>query len=160
MKEFDITIHVTMKNLQELTSEELLLVNSAKEATFRSYSPYSRFSVGAAVLLDDRTVVTGSNQENCAYPSGICAERTAIFYANSQYPDKAVSALCIAARDISGEFTAIPITPCGSCRQVLIETESRSGKDMKIILYGTEGIYIIQSAKTLLPVSFDSSFLQ
>lgn len=160
MKDFDITVHVVVKGVNELTDEELRLVESAKEATFRSYSPYSKFSVGAAVLLDNGVIVTGSNQENCAYPSGLCAERTAIFYANSQYPSNRVSALCIAARDVSGAFTTVPITPCGSCRQVLIETEKRGGKDIRIMLHGTDAVYFIESARSLLPVSFDDSFLK
>ena len=92
MEEFNISISVIKKNQDELTKEESTLVENAKEATFRSYAPYSRFCVGAAVLLEDGTIVTGSNQENSAYPSGICAERTTMFYANSQYPDKKVSA--------------------------------------------------------------------
>ncbi len=160
MKDFDITVHVSVKDVNELTDEELRLVDAAKDATFRSYSPYSKFSVGAAVLLDNGVIVTGSNQENCAYPSGICAERTAVFYANSRYPDNRVSVICIAARDSSGGFTAVPITPCGSCRQVLIETEKRGGGNMGIMLYGTDAVYCIESARSLLPVSFDETFLE
>ncbi|MCM1313442.1 MAG: cytidine deaminase [Bacteroides sp.] len=160
MKDFDITVHVVVKDVSELNGQELRLVESAKEAAFRSYSPYSKFCVGAAVLLDNGEIVTGSNQENCAYPSGICAERTAVFYANSQYPDNGVVAICIAARDASGEFTAVPITPCGSCRQVLIETENRGGRNIEIMLYGTDAVYFVESAKALLPVSFDDSFLK
>ena len=106
----------------ELESEDLKLVNAAKEATAGSWSPYSGFRVGAALRLDDGTVVTGSNQENAAYPSGLCAERTALFTAGHAHPGKAVTALAIAARNDKG-YTAQPITPCGACRQVLAETE-------------------------------------
>jgi len=159
MEEFNITISVIKKNENELTSEELAIVEKAKEATFRSYAPYSHFCVGAAALLEDGTIVSGSNQENSAYPSGICAERTTIFYANSQYPDLKVKSLCIAARGTDGEFTNRPISPCGACRQVLSETEDRAKEPIKVLLYGTDGTYIIKSVKDLLPVSFDASYL-
>lgn len=138
----------------ELTSSELQLLEAARQATYRSYSPYSNFSVGAAVLLADGTIVTGSNQENCSYPQGQCAERTAVFYANSRYPDQAVTMLCIAARGTDGQFTTAPVTPCGGCRQVLQETEQRQHSPIQIMLYGTDAIYIIPSAQLLLPLSF------
>ena len=111
MKQFNITIPFVQKAENELSSQEAALLEEAKRATFRSYSPYSHFSVGAAALLDDGTIVTGSNQENSAYPSGLCAERTAVFYANSRYPDRAVTLLCVAARDTAGRFTLRPIPP-------------------------------------------------
>lgn len=159
MKELSINIPVVFKQEDELSDEERRLLAEAKEATRRSYSPYSHFSVGAAVLLADGTIVAGSNQENSAFPSGLCAERTALFYANSRYPDEAVVAVCIAARDTSGRFTERPVAPCGSCRQVMVETEYRYHQDMRIYLYGTEGIYILPSARDTLPVHFDGSFL-
>ncbi len=139
----------------ELTVSELQLLEAARQATYRSYSPYSHFSVGAAVLLADGTIVTGSNQENCSYPQGQCAERTAVFYANSRYPDQAVTMLCIAARGTDGQFTATPVTPCGGCRQVLQETEQRQYSPIQIMLYGTDAIYIIPSAQLLLPLNFN-----
>lgn len=147
------------KTESELTPTEQLLVGEAKKATDRSYSPYSRFCVGAAVLLDDGTIVLGSNQENSSFPQGQCAERTAVFYANSQYPDKTVTAICVAARSADGGFIPRPISPCGGCRQVLSETEDRQKSPVKILLYGTEGIYIIESVKHLLPISFDESYM-
>lgn len=159
MEELDLHITVIKKNEDELTEEEKQLVEQAKEATYRSYAPYSNFRVGAAASLDNGVTVTGNNQENSAYPSGLCAERTTLFYANARYPEAKVKCLCIAARDTTGQFTKRPIAPCGACRQVMSETEDRGGVDMKIMLYGTDGIYIIRSAKDLLPVSFDSSFL-
>ena len=159
MKELNINIPVTIKTEDELNEQEKALLEAAKEATYRSYSPYSHFSVGAAVMLDDGTIVNGSNQENCAYPSGLCAERTALFYANSRYPDKAVTMLCCAARDTSGNFTPRPIPPCGGCRQVMSESEQRFKIPMKVMLYGTEGIYFIPSASDLMPVNFDASYL-
>lgn len=159
MEELNINISIVKKNETEVSEEDTKLIEKAKEATYRSYAPYSNFHVGAAALLDNGIIVSGSNQENSAYPSGICAERTTIFYANSQYPDAKVLKLCIAARDTTGEFTSRPISPCGACRQVLSETEHRGEAPMQILLYGTQGIYYIQSAKDLLPVTFDASFL-
>lgn len=159
MKHLNIDIPVDFKQEDELDEQERKLLSEAKEATHRSYSPYSHFSVGAALLLDDGTIVCGSNQENSAFPSGLCAERTALFYANSRYPDHAVKALCIAARDTSGQFTERPVAPCGSCRQVMVETEYRYQQDIRIFLYGQEGIYILNSARDMLPVHFDGSFL-
>lgn len=143
----------------ELTSTERRVVDKAKEATYNSYAPYSDFHVGAAALLDDGTIVSGSNQENCAYPSGICAERTAVFYANSQYPGKSIKMLCIAARNEEGDFINRPISPCGACRQVLLESEKRQNTPLKIILYGKNEILVIESASHLLPIQFDQSFL-
>lgn len=160
MKRIEKKLVIVQKELSELDAQELELLEAAKEATHRSYVPYSNFHVGAAVRLDDGSIVAGSNQENCAYPSGLCAERTALFSANSNYPDKAVTALCIAARDIHGEFTELPVAPCGACRQVMVETESRYKTPIKIMLYGTKGTYFIDSAKDLLPVDFDASFLE
>lgn len=160
MDKLTLTFDVCVKDELEFTAEEKQLVKTAKEATYRSYAPYSNFHVGVALMLDDGTIISGSNQENCAYPSGTCAERTAVFYANSKYPDKAVKILCIAARDMSGNFTESPIPPCGSCRQVLIETEKRGGMPMRIIMYGTSGSYIIESASLLLPIQFDRSCMK
>ena len=141
MKEIIKSVHITLKEEGELNEVEQELVAAAKEATFRSYAPYSRFCVGAAALLDNGEIVTGNNQENCAYPSGLCAERTTLFYANSRYPDVPVRTLCIAARDSSGSFTKEPISPCGACRQVMLETEHRFGRPMQVMLFGTNGIY-------------------
>ncbi len=159
MENIQITIPVIKKQENEFDPTERRLLQAAKEATQRSYSPYSKFSVGAAVLLADGSIVTGSNQENSAFPSGLCAERTAVFYANSQYPDTPVVALCIAARDTTGQFTRRPISPCGACRQVLIETENRFQTSIRILLYGTDGTYILESARDTLPVHFDNSYL-
>jgi len=145
--------------IEELDNLDKIAVENAKEATYKSYAPYSKFNVGAAVLLEDGTVVIGSNQENCAYPSGTCAERTTVFYANSQYPDKAIKVLCIAARNEHGEFLQRPISPCGACRQVLMESEKRQNTPIKTILYGTEEILVIESVSLLLPIQFDQSFL-
>lgn len=159
METLQFTFCYSRKTLAELTDEERTLVQHAREATYRSYAPYSHFSVGAAALLDDGTILTGSNQENSSYPQSQCAERTTVFYANSLHPDRAVRALCIAARGTDGAFTSRPITPCGGCRQVLSETEDRQKSPMKILLCGTDEVYIINTVKDLLPISFDTTYL-
>ena len=117
-----------------------------------------KYMTVAAVLLADGTIVSGSNQENAAFPSGTCAERTTVFYANSRYPDQPVCTLAIAARNESG-FVDIPIPPCGACRQVLLETEQRYRQPMHIILYGEKKIFLIDGVKSLLPLSFGAEFL-
>lgn len=158
MKEIKLEINIRSYAYEELDEEERRLVNAAREAATRSYAPYSRFHVGAAVLLANGIIVTGSNQENAAYPSGTCAERTAVFYANSQYPAQPIKVLAIAARDVL-DFTQKPVPPCGACRQVLLEAEQRYGCPMRILLYGTQGIYCLNGVKDLLPLSFGSEFL-
>ncbi len=157
MKQIDFTVTAQAFTFEELTPEQQTLVQRAKENTVRSYSPYSHFSVGAAVLLADGTIVNGANQENAAYPSGLCAERTAIFYANAQYPTTSVKAIAIACA-AEGVFTEMPGAPCGGCRQVLVETEHRFGQDMQIILYGEKATYIFPSAKSLMPFTFTNLY--
>ena len=144
---------------EELTPEEQQLVEVARQATFRSYSPYSHFSVGASVLLANGVILSGSNQENAAYPSGLCAERTVLFYANSQHPNQPITMMAIAARSEKG-FTEIPITPCGACRQVLAETERRFEQPIRILLYGETETIIIDGVKDLLPFLFDEDILK
>ena len=155
MKELDLHLHVLVKTEDELTPQEVKLLDEARRATYRSYAPYSHFSVGAAVELADGTIVCGSNQENAAYPSGLCAERTAVFYANSRYPDQPIRRICIVARDTKGQFLQRPISPCGACRQVLLEAEQRAKNAIEVLLYGTDGVYIISSSKDLLPLEFE-----
>ena len=152
-----LTIETTIKvyAYHELSTEERKLTESALEATYRSYAPYSNFHVGAAVLLENDVIVTGTNQENVAYPSGLCAERTALFYANSQYPDVPVKALAIVARDANDVAKHDIISPCGACRQVMVETEKRFRRPMKVLLCGAEEVYVAESASSLLPLTFD-----
>lgn len=159
MKTKLIQVSILVKEEQELSKDEQKLVDEACQATYRSYAPYSHFYVGAAVELVDGTIVSGSNQENAAYPSGLCAERTAVFYAGARYPDNPIRRLCIAARDSGGSPLCRPIAPCGACRQVLLEAEQRAGRPIEVLLYGTDGIYIVHSIKDLLPLEFDESFL-
>lgn len=156
MKDLIITAHIHVFQYDELSEADRSLIEAAKSATRNSYVPYSHFSVGAAVLLEDGTVVTGCNQENAAYPSGLCAERTTIFYANARYPQLAVKVLAIAART-EADFIEQPIPPCGACRQVILETENRFKQPIRILLFGKECIYEVQRVGDLLPLSFDAS---
>lgn len=159
MKNLTITTVIKVYQLHELDQADQELLLAAKEATKRSYAPYSHFSVGAAALLGNGVVVTGTNQENAAYPSGLCAERTTLFYANSQYPDQPVVTLAIAART-ERDFIEVPIPPCGACRQVILETEKRYKQPIRILLYGKEDIYEVNSICDLLPLSFDASAME
>lgn len=154
MREKTIEIKVKIFSFSELSEEKQMLIEKAKEVSFGAYAPYSQFSVGAAVLLENGEVVVGSNQENVAYPSGLCAERTAMFAANASYPRIAPKVLAIVAQT-GGKFLKNPITPCGACRQVILETEKRFGKEIVILLFGEEKIYEISSVKQLLPLAFD-----
>lgn len=153
MKELKQEISIRKYLYEELSDSDKRLIEAAKEATKRSYAPYSHFNVGAAVLLEDGTIVAGANQENAAYPSGLCAERTALFHAGSQYPDKAVITIAIAASNTEG-FTELPVTPCGACRQVLLETEMRYKHPIRVLMYGAAFTYEILGTKDLLPLSF------
>ncbi|MGN0056676.1 MAG: cytidine deaminase [Phocaeicola plebeius] len=157
MREIHLSLFAEVLRYEELSAEDQRLVDTAREATLRSYAPYSHFSVGAAALLENGETVSGTNQENAAYPSGLCAERTTLFYANSRYPTSAVLTLAIAARH-AAVLLARPIPPCGACRQVMLETEQRFGRPITILLTGTEEIYRIKGMKYLLPFAFDSAY--
>ncbi len=152
VRELKSTIQVCQPS--ELTPEEQHLLQLAIDATNRSYAPYSQFRVGAAVRLDNGLELTGSNQENAAYPSGLCAERTVLFYAGAQYPDRPVCMLAIAARGTDGQLTELPTSPCGSCRQVIIESEKRAGRPIRILLYGRKETYVIDGISVLMPLLF------
>lgn len=154
MKEKFINTKISVYAYTELSPEDKKLVDLAKNATKMSYAPYSEFYVGAALLLSNGEIVTGSNQENAAFPSGTCAERTSIYYAHSQYPEAKMEKLAIAAFH-KGKFTEEPVSPCGACRQAILEYE-KLGKDLiEIILYGEREVYVIQGIKALLPLQFD-----
>lgn len=153
MKKTDMSVVVEVYRYEELSEEYKQLIDKAKESTILSYSPYSHFAVGAAVLLDNGEIFCGANQENAAYPSGLCAERTVMFYTNANRPQVPVRALACACYT-NGHFTGKPGSPCGSCRQVLLETEHRFKKDIEILLYGENEIYVFPSAKSMLPHCF------
>jgi len=155
MKKSRIIIEVEeFSSLQELNQADLELLQEATLASETSYSPYSSFQVGAAVRLADGQIIKGSNQENAAYPSGICAERVALFYAQSKFPEIPVESIAIFAK--SAEFKLDkPITPCGSCRQVLAEVENRYGKKIRIIMGNNNShIQIVEGIESLLPLMF------
>lgn len=154
MKTLEIAAKIHILDETELTLEQKNVMEAAKSATLRSYSPYSQFKVGAACLLDNGEIVSGSNQENAAYPSGLCAERVTLFYAQSRYPEARVLKLCIVGRDSSGQFTKGVCAPCGGCRQVILEAEYRSGGPIEVLLPCEEGIYVINGISTLLPFGF------
>lgn len=142
-------------SLDELSAEDRVLAESAIEAMASAYAPYSKFSVGAAVRFIDGEIVKGSNQENAAYPSGICAERTALFYASASRPDVPMNALAIAASQ-NGELIPEPVAPCGACRQVMIQYQLKSKCPMKVFLVGGEKIRQFDKVEDLLPFIFDS----
>lgn len=153
MKQLTTAINYLLVQLDELTPTEQALVQKAIDATYNSYARYSNFHVGAACLLENGEVVIGANQENAAFPSGLCAERTAIFAAQANHPDQPITTLAIAARNVNGLLKS-PISPCGACRQVVLEIEDRYQRSVRILLYGTDGIYVFESIKDLLPFSF------
>lgn len=139
--------------LDELSEEQIILVNSAIKTARDAYAPYSEYHVGAAVRLANGEVVIGSNQENVAYPSGLCAERVAIFYAGARHPDVPVLSIAIAAIR-EGIIQEEPVAPCGACRQVLYEKESQGDSPMEIILYGGKMIQVFSKVTDLLPLPF------
>jgi len=153
MKEQNIQMAVRIYDFTELPLNYQKLIELAKEQTQSAYALHSHFQVGATVLLADGEIIGGNNQENLAYPSGLCAERVALFYANSQHPKTAVKAIAIAAFT-NGTFTEDPISPCGACRQVLLETETRFKQDIEILLYGKKEVFVIKRVSDLLPLCF------
>ena len=147
----DFRIH---KDIDSLDAESQSLLAKAKEMIPHAYAPYSHFRVSAVVLLEDGTLVTGTNQENAAYPSGICAERLAVFTANHQYPDKKIKKVIIIAQR-KDEAVLTPAASCGSCRQVLLEAENRQGKAFEIIMHTQSNEWVVApSAASLLPFGF------
>jgi cytidine deaminase len=153
MENLNIKLDISKCSVDELSEQDSILVATAKEATNNSYSPYSHFCVGAAVLLSDGTIVKGANQENAAFSVTICAERSAIFAAQAQHPELAIKAIAIAARNAEG-FTKEPVSPCGSCRQAMVEMEQKYSQPIHILLYGENGIYVMDSIRNLMPLSF------
>lgn len=154
MEELTLKSTLQVAQFEELTANEQRVIEVAKQSTYNSYAPYSHFHVGAALLLKNGIVIPGCNQENAAFPAGICAERSALFAAGAQYPDQPVMLLAIAVRNSKGEFLEEPASPCGPCRQVIIETETRFKQEVRILLYGTKYTYIIDGIKQLMPLSF------
>jgi cytidine deaminase len=160
MKEIYIETKLTVyESLNELTSDVQDLMHQAIEIRKNAYAPYSKFRVGCALLLDNGKVILGSNQENAAYPSGLCAERVAIFYSGSNYPNAKILKMAISATsDLTSNTTPIP--PCGSCRQSIAEYEMNQDLPIEMYFMGEFGeIYKSNSLKNLLPFTFDKNFL-
>lgn len=151
-KHIDIVFQ-EFKSADELPQEDRHLVEAAKEAVIGSYAPYSHFNVGAAVRLEGDIVVKGANQENAAYPSGLCAERTAMFAAGAQFPGRRFEALAIACFQ-NGELLDKPGYPCGACRQVMAQYEREAGKPLKIIVIGKEYLQVFVGVEKLMPFIF------
>ncbi len=143
----------------ELDSETRALIDEAKKMTRTSYSPYSHFAVGAALRMANGEIFSGSNQENAAYPSGLCAERTTLFYASAQRPDVPMSAIALATF-AHGDFLDESAAPCAGCRQVMLEYEHKFKQPIKVILYGKKHTYIFESVASLVPFSFTEADLK
>lgn len=160
MKEVNITTNIEVyDNIEELPKEAKDLMLKAIDAKKIAYAPYSKFRVGAAILLENGMVVTGNNQENAAYPSGICAERVAVWKASSDYPDVKIKAIAISASS-SSQTTKEPVAPCGGCRQTLLEYEQKQQSKVAVYFMGEVGKIIkTHSLVDLLPMAFDKTFL-
>lgn len=159
MKTLNFVTEVTIySGKSELTNEVNHLIELARESAQKAYAPYSGFKVGAAILLNNGAVITANNQENAAFPSGLCAERNAAYYASSQYPEVPFSKIAIASLEsLNGQ----PVTPCGACRQVLLEYENKFNQDIEVILASPEEqVYIFSNVAKLLPFCFSSSYLR
>lgn len=160
MKKIDFTASATIYDeVSQLSSEDQNLMNKAVEARQKAYAPYSKFNVGAALLLENGEIILGNNQENAAYPSGMCAERVAIWKAGSEYPDVKVKKIAITAASTTSKVDK-PVGPCGACRQTLSEYEINQKEPMEVLFMGEVGkIVKTESLLSLLPFSFDSSYL-
>lgn len=160
MKELTIESKVLIaESFEELNPQERALCEQAVEAVKKAYAPYSKFQVGSALLLEDGTIIEGSNQENAVYPVGLCAERVAIFTAGHQHPQLAIKAIAVATAAEQKE-DELPAFPCGSCRQVIQEQERRHNTDVKILVISHhKKVYMIDSVKDILPFSFSKDFL-
>ena len=145
-------------SLSELAEIDVKLIKKAIEIAGKSYSPYSKFPVGAALLLDNGEIYAGNNQENITYPAGTCAERTVLNYVHANFPNSKIKVIAITALQ---SHASIPVTPCGICRQVMVEMEQNQGEKIKVILHKIDGLtFVFESALSLLPLAFDDAFLK
>lgn len=160
MKDITITTRFSVfEDAADLPANIQTLMQQAVTIRKQAYAPYSKFRVGAALLLDNGETVLGSNQENAAYPSGLCAERVAVFYAGAMYPNAKILKMAISAAADSGTTTE-PIPPCGACRQSIAEYELRQESPIAIYFMGETGaVYKSESLQNLLPFMFDKNFL-
>ena len=160
MQEKKIELSFILAHLSELSNEEQQLVTNAKAAFKTAYAPYSGFLVGASVLLENGEVINGSNQENVAYPSGLCAERVVLFYAGAKFPDVKINTVAISVLSKNFEVKDV-ISPCGACRQVMAEYEDKQHKPIKVILHSpTDEVLIANKVEDLLPFMFKSPLLK
>ena len=155
MEEKKIEFTYKVLKTEELSADDALLRSIVIESAQLAYAPYSKYNVGAAVIIRGGGHVRGNNQENAVYPLGICAERLAIFSCKSKFPDSIITTMGIIA--MKGDNIQPSVTPCGACRQVLLETELNQGEDIRIVLFGNDEAVIIHSAKDLLPLYFGKS---
>uniref|UniRef100_UPI00321767B2 cytidine deaminase n=1 Tax=uncultured Draconibacterium sp. TaxID=1573823 RepID=UPI00321767B2 len=158
IKELQIRVY-EYEAVVELPETDQKLLLAAREAAGNAYAPYSKFCVGAALLLENGEIIKGSNQENADLTDGLCAERVALFYANSMYPKVGVKAIAVTAKNSTGLIDG-PAQPCGSCRQVLVETESRYKQHIRIIMDGRKRIQVVEGADNLLPFAFKPDALR
>lgn len=161
MQKVNLSInYLEYDQMSDLDLKDRELVIEAEKVVSTAYAPYSKYYVGAALRLENGQIITGNNQENVAYPSGICAERVAVFYASAQYPDQKIESIAITAK--AGDFVIkSPVAPCGSCRQVLAEYQTKQKSPIKIILKGETGkIQIISSVDDILPFMFHAEELK
>ncbi|MDE6333968.1 MAG: cytidine deaminase [Muribaculaceae bacterium] len=154
MQELQLSIPYKKLSYDELDGRRQRLVDLARQYTHNAYAPYSHFHVGAAIALDNGEVVCGANQENAAFPSGTCAERSACFSAGARFPEAKFEIIAIAARGTDGNELRMPVAPCGACRQALLEYEGRAGHDVEVLLVGSEAIFALESVQSLLPFAF------
>lgn len=160
MQEHEIKIIVRyFRELEELPEDDRQLILAARQAALNAYAPYSGFKVGAAIRMADSQIVTGNNQENASSPVGSCAERTALFWANANYPEIAVQSIAVTAVDRLGS-RPVSLSPCGVCRQSLLETEIRFNHPIRVLLESLEGIAILDNVECLLPLCFNGSSFQ
>ena len=160
MQEKKIELSFILAHLNELSAQEQQLVANAKAAFKTAYAPYSGFLVGASVLLENGEVINASNQENVAYPSGLCAERVALFYAGAKFPDVKINTVAISVLSKNFEVNDV-ISPCGACRQVMAEYEGKQHRPIKVILHSpTDEILIANKVEDLLPFMFKSPLLK
>ena len=142
-------------SIEEMNPEDRELAAEAIKAMQGAYAPYSHFHVGAAVRMSNGQIVRGANQENAAFPSGLCAERTAMFSASAKYPDKDMRSIAIAG-GVHGRLGREPATPCGACRQVMAQYQTKAGKPMSVIMIGADKIWKFEKVDDILPLIFDS----
>ena len=159
MEKLRYILDVQFLSYEELTGSQRQLIKLSQDACQTSYSPYSHFAVGAALMFDNGETLSASNQENAAFPSGLCAERSLLFYAKSYRPDANIDCIAISARK-DGQMTQHPVTPCGACRQVIQETAERQKLPIQMLLACEKGAYLVNDARQLLPLQFNSQTMQ